>query len=178
MGDPDCGYAAAPNAIRKDHRFCGLEFGKYPLWTSKAFRGIVAQGGTLMSPPKVATLLELLRAHADVFSSSAYWMAFQMPEAYNQTLTEGSMDVLSRYLNRLRDECERLGLEMTRSLAEDTIIYAKGWNTESGCPLLHDSISHVCDILERELALQLFLKFGADRRRFYDEPFRESLTFT
>jgi hypothetical protein len=25
-GDPDSGYAAAPNAIRKHRRFCGLEF--------------------------------------------------------------------------------------------------------------------------------------------------------
>jgi hypothetical protein len=119
---------------------------------------------------KVVTLLELLRAYTEVFVASSYWLAFQMSAAYEGGLDEDSMAVISRHLTELKGECERLNLQITFSLIEDAQSYLTRWDKEGGCPLLYESIQHICDILEKELSNQLFIKINSDRRKFYDEP--------
>ena len=118
------------------------------------------------------TLLELLRAYADIFADCCYWLGFQVLAASEERLDENALSIINSRLNKLRDECERMNLQMSRELLEDAISETELAKGDDTYPLLHETIHHVCDILQRELSHQLFIKVNADRRLYYDSPFR------
>jgi hypothetical protein len=121
------------------------------------------------TPGRIVSLLELLRAYAEIFADCSYWLAFELPAAYEKRLDETGAGIILDRFRRLKDECDRLNLQMTSSLIEDAIPYAEGW--KDGAPLLHTDMHNICDILARELSQQLFIRINAGRRTFYDDPF-------
>lgn len=123
-----------------------------------------------MNPRKVVSLLELLRAYAEVYAASCYWLAFNISTAYEGKLDETSIGVILKHLKNLRTECERVNLEMTTALIDVIIPRVEDWKG-GGCILLHEDLHQLCDDLERELSLQLFIKIASDRRKFFDAPF-------
>jgi len=122
-----------------------------------------------VTPGRIVSLLELLKAYAEIFADCSYWLASELPAAYERRLDESSAGIILDRLGIFKDECERLNLQMTLSLIKDAIPYAEGWK-DGGAALLHDAIHNVCDLFTRELSQQLFMRINAAGRTFCDDP--------
>jgi hypothetical protein len=123
-----------------------------------------------MTPDRRLTLLELLRAYPNIYASSCYWLGLQDSGLFRGDYNASTKESVVRYLRELREECERVNLEMTTALIDSRLpLFEK---LEPGPCNLHldDETRHICDDLQRELSLQLFVRIRPEHRKLFDSP--------
>ena len=114
----------------------------------------------------VVSLLELLRAHVNIYVYACHWLAFSIPGLSEGKLSDNSRLLLRTHLKALREECERTGLEMTVLLIDDIIPLVEHPNAAN--MLLHEALGNLSQTLRNELSLRLFVRIGSEHRKFYD----------
>lgn len=121
---------------------------------------------------KVVSVLELLRAYVQVFARTSYALGFNFTSIFRRNPEPTAKRVMLNDLKALRDECERLNLEMTYTLIDEFIHLLKASTDKEPILLLHENLNHICDDLQRELSLQLFIRIRSEHRKKYDDPFK------
>ena len=123
-----------------------------------------------MTSERVVSLLEILRAYAEIYADSSYWLGFNMISVFRKSPDAAAKANMLVHLKRLREECERINLEMTLSLLDEFIPMFENDNG-SGHLGFDNNIRHICDDLQRELSLRLFISIRSEHRKRFDYPF-------
>ncbi len=123
-----------------------------------------------MTSERLVSLLEILRAYANVYASACYALGLNVQSCFAGLDEDpNARAVILAHLRELQEECGRVELNMTHALIGDVVpLFERG---DSSRLQLHTTLSHICDDLQRELSLQLFVKIAAERRKFFDKPF-------
>lgn len=122
-----------------------------------------------MTAERVVGLLELLRAYAEVYARSMYYLGMNMHALAEQVrLDDIEQDVVLDKLTKLHEECKRSGLQMTALLLEQETPNFWSDNREK-LGLVH-SVDHIAQTLQNELSLQFFFKLDANQRKLFEDP--------
>lgn len=115
--------------------------------------------------------MELLRAFPEIYVAAVYHLGLNFQMAYEGTLIDSSKNIMLSHLEKLGEECSRANLQMTAMLIRERIPVLESIepNTQN---LFYEDIHHICDDLERELSLQLFIKISSERRERFDNPMK------
>jgi hypothetical protein len=119
---------------------------------------------------KAVSLLELLRAYAEIFADSSYWLGFNMFSVWKKPPDASAKATMLLHLKKLREECERVNLEMTLALLDEFIPMFENDDGSNGYGF-HEQVRHICDDLQRELSLRLFISIRSEHRKRFDSPF-------
>jgi hypothetical protein len=113
--------------------------------------------------------LEILRAYAQLYASASFAFGFNMQSVFERNMDSTGRQAVVIHLKELREECDRIGLPMTSGIIGDALLFFD--SDENFEMASHDQLSHVCKDLQRELALQFFIRIPPERRERFESPF-------
>jgi hypothetical protein len=120
---------------------------------------------------KAVSLLELLRAYAQIYAEIGFRLGINIPAMYERIPSAATREAITSGLKDLREECERLGMEMTVLVIDEQFALMSP-SSEFPQTHLHTGLQAVAEELTRELSTRLFVAMRAEHRKFYDKPFR------
>lgn len=113
--------------------------------------------------------MEILRSHVQLFATASFWLGFNYHSTRDGSFEGATKENTVERLRELLDECKRNNLAMTSGLIEENLLRFENASRET--VLLDETMMHICDDLQRELSLQLFVRVSPEHRKRFESPF-------
>ncbi len=119
---------------------------------------------------KLVSLLEILRANVDVYVAAAF--SITGAACFPQTLSNDvPYQQLEKNLIRLREECDLVGLDVTKSFLDDLLRALEGVaRFDPERVGLSSKMLHIQETLIKELSQRVFLQVPNNRAALFDYP--------